>query len=170
MPYSRGIQAYRQTDLQSMGKEKLIVLLYRKILEHLDAAAVAAGAQDRAGMGSRLGRAQRIVTELRGALDHDVGGDIADNLAALYDFVFKEILQMLVDQDPVHVANARRVLEPLLEAWSSITPGSADLQTRAHPATGMEPASRAQNEQTESGAPAEPQRATLRSRQVLTSA
>ena len=29
MTYDRNIQAYRETDLQTMGKERLIVLLYR---------------------------------------------------------------------------------------------------------------------------------------------
>jgi flagellar secretion chaperone FliS len=169
MPHSRGVQAYRQTDLQTMGKEKLIVLLYHKLLEHLAAAATAAP-QDRAEMGRRLGRAQRIVTELRGALDHTVGGGIADNLASLYDFVFKEILQMLVDQDPAHVANARQVLLPLLEAWSSIAPGAADQEARNRQASGTEPAKPARNNQLEPGPVADPPWTPPPERLVSTSA
>ena len=41
MNYRRGIDTYRQTDMQTMGKEKIIVLLYEKMLEHFDAAAAA---------------------------------------------------------------------------------------------------------------------------------
>jgi flagellar protein FliS len=136
----RNIRAYRETDLQTMGKEKLIVLLYQKMLEHFAAAADAAGA-DRPEMSRRLGLAQRIVTELRGALDHAVGGEIAGNLASIYDFVFHEILQMQLDQDPVHAINCHRVLEPLMQAWGNIPPGAADRELRVRHQPGTEPAS-----------------------------
>jgi len=147
MDYSRSIQAYRETDLQTMGKEKLIVLLYQKMLEHFAAAAAAAG-HDRPEMSRRLGLAQRIVTELRGALDHAIGGEIADNLAAIYEFAFQEILQMQVDRDTAHAINCQRVLEPLLEAWRSIPPGTGDRELHLRNRTGTEPAT------AETGSPA----------------
>ncbi len=139
MDYSRSIRAYRETDLQTMGKEKLIVLLYQKMIEHFDAAADSA-ADDRPEMARRLGLAQRIVTELQGALDHSVGGEIADNLAAIYGYVFHEILQMQLDQEPAHAMNCRQVLEPLLEAWRAISPGAGNRELRHRHAPGTEPA------------------------------
>lgn len=139
MTYDRNIRAYRETDVQSMGKEKLIVLLYQKILEHLDVAARAAN-QDRVEMSRRLGLAQRIITELRAALDHSIGGEIADNLSAIYSYSFQEILAMQVDQDPSHAENCRRTLEPLLEAWQQIPPGSADRELGVASQQGTDPA------------------------------
>jgi flagellar secretion chaperone FliS len=123
---NQGIRAYRETDIGSMSKEKMIVLLCEKMLEHFDAAGVAAEARDRREMTRRLNLAQRIVVELRNALNHEVGGEIARNLTSLYDFVFLEILSMLVDQDPLHVRNSRRVLEPLLASWRQIPPGTGE--------------------------------------------
>ena len=41
-----------------------------------------------------------------------VGGEIAANLASLYEYVFHEILKMQVDEDPVHADHCRQVLEP----------------------------------------------------------
>ncbi len=162
---SRGVQAYRQTDLQTISKEKLIVLLYQKMLEHLAAAADTAGG-NRIEMARRLGLAQRIVAELRGALDHAVGGQVAENLASLYDFVFKEILQMQVDNDPTHVAHCRQVLQPLLEAWRSIPPGAGDRARQACRQSGMEAASPDAASAVPAPAPAE----QPRERRVLTSA
>ncbi len=114
---NHGVRAYRETDISSLGEEKLLVLLYEKMLEHFQAAEAAADAKQRAEMVRRLNLAQRIVVELRNALDHAIGGDIARNLNSLYDFAFQEILAMLVDQDPRHAVDCRRVLEPLLAAW-----------------------------------------------------
>ena len=150
----RNIRAYRETDLQTMGKEKLIVLLYQKMLEHFAAAADAAGS-DRPEMSRRLGLAQRIVTELRSALDHAMGGEIADNLASLYDFVFHETLEMQLDQEPVHAANCHRVLEPLLQAWSNIPAGTGERELGFHRQDGMEPATDDVNRAAPAGAPGE---------------
>jgi flagellar secretion chaperone FliS len=139
----QGIRAYRETDISSISKEKMIVLLYEKMLEHFEAAGVAAEARNRREMTTRLNSAQRIVVELRNALNHEVGGEIARNLRDLYDFVFLEVLAMLVDQDPCHATNSRRVLEPLLESWRQIPPGTADrlrsdLSTPVGPNTAIE--------------------------------
>ncbi len=123
---NQGIRAYRETDITSMGEEKMVVLLYEKMLEHFHAAEDAARAKQRPEMTRRLNLAQRIVVELRNALDHTIGGDISRNLNSLYDFVFQEILSMILDQDPHHAIGCRRVLEPLLVAWRQIPPGTAD--------------------------------------------
>jgi len=140
MTYDRNIRAYRETDLQSMGKEKLIVMLYRKMIEHLEYAEQAAG-KDRAEMSQRLNLTQRIVTELQGALDHAIGGEIAANLASLYEFIFHEILDMQLDQEPRHASNCRQVLEPLLKAWSTVPPGTGDRELQGKVQSGVNPAS-----------------------------
>jgi flagellar secretion chaperone FliS len=127
---NQGIRAYRETDISSMGEEKMIVLLYEKMIEHLQAAEDAARDKKRPEMTRRLNLAQRIVVELRNALDHTVGGDIARNLNSLYDFIFQEILSMILDQDSRHAAGCQRVLEPLLAAWRQIPPGTADRMRR----------------------------------------
>ncbi len=139
MQSRQGVHAYRQTDLSTMSKEKLIVMLYQKLLEHLSVASERADG-DRAEMARRLGLAQRIVSELRSALDHAVGGEVADNLAALYGYVFKEILAMQVDRDVQHAANCRQVLTPLLEAWRQIPPGTAERARRNDQCSGTETA------------------------------
>jgi flagellar secretion chaperone FliS len=124
------LRAYREADLTSIGKEKMVVLLYEKMLEHYRAAEQAAQTDDRVQMTSHLSKGQRIAIELRNALDHEVGGEIARSLSSLYDFVFQESLAMLVDRAPAHAANCVRVLEPLLAAWRQIPPGTAERMAR----------------------------------------
>jgi hypothetical protein len=91
-------------------------------------------------MTRRLNLAQRIVVEMRNALDHTIGGDISLNLSSLYDFMFQEILSMILDQDPRHAVGCKRVLEPLLAAWRQIPPGTADRLRRTPPPVGAEAA------------------------------
>jgi flagellar protein FliS len=126
-----------------MSREKLIVLLYERMIEHFEVAESTARS-DRAEMSRRLNLAQRIVTELNGALDHSIGGAIAANLASIYDFVFREILEMQLDQNPAHAVNCRETLQPLLDAWSKVPPGSADREAAGRGRSGTESASAGQ--------------------------
>ena len=120
------IQRYIEADIKSISPEKMLVLLYEKIAKDLLEARLAIAAHNRIRMADRVTHSQQIITELRNALDHDIGGEISRNLEALYDFMFVEHLEILVDQDPKHIDNCLTVLSPLLEAWRQIPPGATD--------------------------------------------
>ncbi len=83
-------------------------------------------------MTKRINHSQRIISELRNSLDHSIGGDISRNLEALYDFMFHEHLEMLVDQNPGRAENCIRVITPLLDAWRSIPMGTGEQAARDH--------------------------------------
>lgn len=119
------IDRYREADVASMGKEKLIALLYDKMITCYEQAAGALASSDRITMTARIGHVQRIVTELSDALDVTAGGEVARDLAALYDYVFLENLQILADSDPRHLENCQRVLLPLREAWHQLPVATA---------------------------------------------
>jgi len=125
-----GVQRYRETDLGTMTKEKMIVLLYEKIIQDLENARTAIEADDRVEMTRLVNHSQRIVSELRAALDHSIGGDVSRNLESLYDYLFHEHLLLLVDCDQAHVTNSVNVVTPLLEAWRQIPSGTGDLAAR----------------------------------------
>lgn len=129
---SSGVQAYRETDINSMPREKMIVLLYEKIVSDLNEALAAIENGDRVAMTKRTNHSQRIVSELRNSLDHSIGGDISRNLESLYDYMFHQHLEMLVDQDPIHATNCIRVITPLLDAWRSLPIGTGEQAARDH--------------------------------------
>ncbi len=91
-----GIKQYQQTDICSMSKEKMIVLLYEKIVSDLNEALAAIDSGDRVAMTKRTNHSQRIVSELRNSLDHSIGGDISRNLESLYDYMFHQQGQELL--------------------------------------------------------------------------
>lgn len=121
---NQGVQRYRETDLATMSRERVVVLLYEKMVSDLEEAIRAVEAGDRAVFTQRVNHSQRIVTELRGALDLAAGGEIARNLEAIYDFLFREHLALLVDCQPRRAQSCIDVLRPLLEAWRQV-PGLA---------------------------------------------
>ncbi len=121
-----GVQRYRETDINSMSSEKMIVLLYERIATDLQAAGKAIDGGDRIEMAKQVNHAQRIISELRSALDHSIGGEISQNLDSLYDYMFHQTLEVLVDQDPKHLQNCLQVLDPLLDAWRQIPCGTGE--------------------------------------------
>ena len=144
--YNRsGVQCYRETDIQTMRTEKMIVLLYERIVADLSGARKALLAGNRVDMTSKVSHSQRIVLELQAALDHSIGGEIAANLESLYGFLFQEHLAVLVDQDVKHLDDCLAVLDPLLEAWRKIPSGSgeraAQEQSQNDPTAGPDPSS-----------------------------
>ena len=139
---NHGVQRYRETDINSMSKEKMIVLLYEKMQSDLTCAQKALRAEDRVEMTRKINHSQRIVSELRSALDHSIGGEVAQNLDNLYDFMFHQHLEVLVDLNEVHIVNCLRVIEPLIRAWRQIPNGTAEkaLREKTSPQTGPNPA------------------------------
>ncbi len=95
-----GVQKYLEADIQSVSREKLLVLLYEKMVSDLLEARRALLADDKIRMADRITHSQQIITELRSALDHSVGGEISQNL------------------------------KPLLTAWRQIPEGTADEEGR----------------------------------------
>ncbi|PID81918.1 flagellar export chaperone FliS, partial [bacterium DOLZORAL124_64_63] len=103
---NHGVQRYKETNINSISREKMIVMLYERMQSDLLGAAKAIGADDRVEMTRLVNHSQRIVSELRGALDHTIGGEVSRNLESLYDYLFHEHLQVLVDQDEAHIRNS----------------------------------------------------------------
>lgn len=70
-------------------------------------------------------KAQRIVLELREALDHEAGGELAGNLWQLYTWVHGCLVRANSERDVVATRDALAVLEPLAGAWREGVLGAA---------------------------------------------
>ncbi|MHC4853322.1 MAG: flagellar export chaperone FliS [Planctomycetota bacterium] len=75
-----------------------------------------------AEVGVALGKAISIIGELRSALDHEVGGEIAENLDTLYEFSTDQISEANISRTPAPIDNTLRVLRTLKEGWDGIIP------------------------------------------------
>jgi flagellar protein FliS len=111
---------YQEMEILSATPEGLVVLLYEGALRQL-ASACEHGREKRAAeRGGALLRAHAIVTELRHALDHERGGEIARNLDALYEFAIDRIIEAHLRGADEPIEDARRLLAELHGAWAQI--------------------------------------------------
>lgn len=97
------------------------------ILDMLDAAidriGMAKGHMRRrevAAKGHEIGRAIGIVEGLRSALDMAQGGELAGNLAALYDYMARRLLEANLRNDEGRLDEVAELLGEIREGWSAI--------------------------------------------------
>ena len=99
---------------------KLIVMLMDGALERI---ATARGCMERKDMVEKarlLNRAVSIVGELRNSLNLNDGGQIAANLADLYDYMGRSLLKSNADNSTQLLDDVSRLLHEIRGAWISI--------------------------------------------------
>jgi flagellar protein FliS len=103
-------------------------MLYDEAVKHLDRGLelleVNASGKKDPGKIEQINKAvlktQEIITELMVSLDFDQGGEIAQNLFALYTWFNKELLEANIKQDMRRITIIRNMLDELRSAWSEI--------------------------------------------------
>jgi len=119
----RAHQAYNNNQLEtgvaSARPVELVVMVYERIFQHLKnaEAAMQAGQPSEVFISKAL---ELTSVGLQSCLNREDGGDIAQNLAELYDWANRQILLGKLNRDPQPWMDVRRVLSPLLEAWQQI--------------------------------------------------
>lgn len=108
---------YQMSSVATAGPAQLTLMLYDRALVGLARAQQADGPQRVEVVNSELTRVQDIVTELLVTLDRERGGDIARNLAALYDYCLDRLIRANVRKDLGLLDEVRAVLTPLRDAW-----------------------------------------------------
>lgn len=107
-----------ETGVESASAQRLIIMLYDGALKSVFAARAAMERRDVAAKGAALSKAISIIDEgLRAALNVDAGGEIAQNLLALYEYISSRLLHANLKNDVDLLDEAARLLTELKHAW-----------------------------------------------------
>jgi len=107
---------YVGASVGTASPAKLVTMLYDRLVRDLTTAEAGLVAVDYKTASDALIHAQEIVWELAAGLDVTKWSG-APALAALYDFMIRELLEANVKKDAARVASVRGLVEPLQEAW-----------------------------------------------------
>ncbi|GAB1596626.1 flagellar export chaperone FliS [Lysobacter claricitrinus] len=120
---------YRQTAVSSAVLEadphRLVALMFAGLRERLQLAAACIDAGNVARKGQAISEASTIVGHLAGSLNMDAGGEIAQNLLALYDYVQRRLLEANVANDTATLRECDGLIADIESAWTAIAPGAA---------------------------------------------
>jgi flagellar secretion chaperone FliS len=113
-----------ETGVGAASPHHLVGMLFDGLAESLVHAKAAIASRDLPRKAAAIGRAAAIVNEgLRGSLDLAGGGELARNLHELYAYVVVRLTQANAANDEAAIDECQRLIQPLHDAWRSITPG-----------------------------------------------
>ncbi len=116
----RSHQAYaatqRETGVSSARPIDLVVMVYERLLDHLRSAQLQMG-EGTDPTESLTKAIDLITTGLEACLDKVQGGEIAENLAVIYDWANREIMLARLRRDASMLQGVINALQPLAEAW-----------------------------------------------------
>jgi flagellar protein FliS len=122
MMRANGYDAYQRVQAETSTPGQLIALLYDAMLRSLDRAKDGLQKQDLESAHAPLLRAQDIVLELISSLSVDEEGEagaMARQLAALYEYMYRRLLDANLRKDVEAVDEVRRLIAPVREAWTN---------------------------------------------------
>ncbi len=120
-----GANAYRQmsvdTDALAASPHQLIVMLFDGALRAIDTARTQMQSNDIEGRGRSISKAIEIVgSGLSASLDLKSGGELAANLASLYDYVIRQLVEANLHNDSDKLDEARQMLAQMRVNWLAI--------------------------------------------------
>ena len=106
----------RETSVSSAKPVELVAMVYQRLLDHLQTGKIqmAEGVDSSESFTKAI---DLITTGLESCLDKERGGEIAQNLAFIYDWAGKEILRARLRRDPEMIQGVINAFVPLAEAW-----------------------------------------------------
>jgi flagellar secretion chaperone FliS len=108
---------YQNNQVTTASPEQLLIMLYDGAIRFVRQAAEAMAAGERMRKLESISKALGIVAELANTLDHEVGGEIAENLDALYHFMIRELTQANLKNDAEKLNVVEDLLCGLRETW-----------------------------------------------------
>ncbi|MFW5723822.1 MAG: flagellar export chaperone FliS [Halochromatium sp.] len=123
--YGRGAGAYArvgvESSVMSANPHQLIVLLFDGAQASIRAARIQMQAGNTAAKGLAISKALDIVNSgLAAALDTERGGEVAERLAALYDYIARLLLAANLHNDEQSLNEAESLLDEIATAWREI--------------------------------------------------
>lgn len=112
-----GYGAYKKTSVNTASKEQILLMLYQAAIKNCKKAIEAIENKQIAKKGEHIAKLQDIVIELNNSLDFTVGGKVAEDLSALYDYILFASTQANIKIEAEQLYSCLDVLNTLYDGW-----------------------------------------------------
>lgn len=131
----KGAQAYQGTNDFTRASEasphQLIAMLYEGALARLQTAKGAMERQDIPTKGTMISKAIGIIEGLRVHLNAEKGGEIANHLNDLYEYMETQLLQANLTNNSSLIEEVEKILEDLRSGWAGIKEQAGAIQAES---------------------------------------
>lgn len=119
---------YLESRVWSATPVELVGMLYQAAIEALEAARAHLLAGEIMPRTRQMNRATDILIELTKSVDRERGGELAQRLTELYDYILRRIHDANFHNDAAAVDESIRLLRTLLEGWQQAAQNLAAAQ------------------------------------------
>ncbi|CAG9416656.1 flagellar export chaperone FliS [Providencia alcalifaciens] len=118
-------QAYQQVSLESeianATPYQLIQILFKGALSALKRGEIFMEQGNIAEKGKEISKAIDIIdTGLKQSLNYEAGGELAENLANLYEYMTRQLLRANIENNVTYVQEVYQLLSDIASAWQQI--------------------------------------------------
>jgi len=107
-------------EIENASPHKLISMLFDGALQRIAIAKKELSVKHFSEKGVLLGQAITIVASLKSCLDMEQGGELSENLEALYDYIERRLLSASLQNDPLILDEVMGLLLEVKGAWDQI--------------------------------------------------
>lgn len=115
----------KQTEIESASPHRLIQMLFEGALEKISLARAFIEQNKIAQKAEHITWAMNIIDGLRLSLDKEVGGEMAENLEALYDYMNRRLLEANLHSDVAILDEVISLIREIKSGWDAIPPDAA---------------------------------------------
>lgn len=108
---------YLKTQVMTASPEMLQLMLWDGAIRFAEQGKDAIQKKDIEGSYKALIRAQKIIMEMSNALRPDVNPELCKNMAALYNFMYRRLVEANLKKDPALVDDALEIMRHQRETW-----------------------------------------------------
>lgn len=110
------------SEVQELTPYEAVQVLLDGALEYTSAAIVAQQGNDPAGRGEAVDTTLTIIGLLQDSLDRESGGELAQNLDALYDYMTRRLAHVAIDKTTGTLDEVQSLVVQIRDAWAQIDP------------------------------------------------
>ena len=108
---------YQQNQVSTASPEQILLMLYDGAIRFTRRAISGIEENNPEMKLSGVSKAMAIITEFSNSLNREVGGQIADDLDALYDFMIRELTAANINSDIGKLQAVEKLLVDLRQTW-----------------------------------------------------
>ena len=112
------LNQYKTNSILTASREQILLMLYDGAIRFVGLAKTCMMAGDMAGKGKYIGKTIAILAEFSNTLDRKIGGELADNLDALYGHMIAQLGTANVQNRTTELDEVRDMLTDLRQTWA----------------------------------------------------
>lgn len=122
--YNAKVKNYQReavkTQIAGADRFEVIQMLMAGAIEKMVLAKVSIEKKNLEAKSEHLSKSSAIIESLRSCLDFEVGGEVTENLYALYSYMLDRLLDASIKNDPSIIDEVSNLLKEIKSAWDAI--------------------------------------------------